>query len=62
MLVETLLLFEVIKLLEQEAEVTTEETALYFGDIDIFGLESCFHATIKENLHDPYENLYTKIL
>ena len=35
MLVERRLVVEVAKLLEHEAELTTEETALYLGNIDL---------------------------
>ena len=68
MLVERRLVVEVVKLLEHEAELTTEETALYLGDIDLnFRRGTLLPRKDKKEirlsiLKINYRNLYTTLL
>ena len=50
--VERRLVVEVVKLLE--AKLTTEETALYLGDIDLNLRRGILLPRNDENLYDPY--------
>ena len=62
------LVVKVVKLLEHEAELTTEETALYLGDIDLnFRREILLPRNDKKEfirsiLKINYRNLYTIVL
>ena len=62
------LVVEVVKLLEHEAELTTEETALYLGDIDLNFRRGILlprnekREFIRSILKINYQNLYTTIL
>ena len=68
MLVKRRLVVEVTKLLEQEAELTTVETALYSGDIDLNFWRGILlprnhkKEFIRSILKINYRNLYTTVL
>ena len=68
MLIERRLVVEVVKLLEHETELTTEETALYLGDIDLNFQRGILlprnnkKEFIRSILKINYRNLYTTVL